>query len=559
MRSERGAVQRWVGIALGVVALLAVGGLVLALTAGDPPRPDLVDGADEPAGPPVDGGVLRMGLERPGSLDPALADRGLQAELIAADLLFDGLTALDPDSQEALPSVAAEWSADDTLKVWTFTLEPEARFHNGRRIRAGDVVFSLQRVAKRGPSSTASVQLELIEGYRPFAVDGEAERLAGLEVVDERTVRITLNRRLASFPLLMANPVYGIVPEEAVGPVEPPFGEEPVGSGPFRLERRTDDELNLVAAEGADVHLDGITVALVDDPATAYERFEDGDLDVVRVPADRVRDAVDRFGNTHFHPYAAELFYAFNLDKPKYANRQFRRAIVAAIDRPAVVDEVYAGTVLPLDAVVPDGVPGHQGDACPPVCHADRERAEELVERAFPNGNVPTVNIDYDEGAPQDEIARRIHNDLEAVGIPAELRPRPFDSDTGDSYQAFVASGDQELFRLGWIGAYPSPHAYLWPLFASEALDNVIGYSNPRVDDLLRRARRTRRTDRQLELYQRAERRILEDLPIVPLVQFQTHAVVSDRVAGFQLTVNGTFPASQVWLAGGGAGEGGSG
>lgn len=554
--SQLGAVQRWLVIGLGAVAVLAVVGLAFAITGGEPPRPEFADEGDHDEGTPVDGGVLRLGLERPRSLDPALADRGLQAELIAADLLFDGLTQLDPDTQEATPAVATDWSADNTLKVWTFTLSPEARFHNGNQITSDHVVFSLQRVAKRGPSSTASVQLEIIQGYRPFAVDGSVDRLAGVEAIDPGTVRITLNRPLASLPLLLANPVYGIVPPGAVEADAPPFGEEPRGSGPFRLASRTADELTLVAADGADVHLEGIVVRLVDDPEVAYESFEDGDLDVVRVPADQVPAAVDRYGSEHFHPYSAELFYAFNLERPKYANRQLRRAVMAAVDRQAVVDEVYAGTVVPLDSVVPAGVPGHQDDACPEVCSADQEAAERILRQAFPDGDVPTVRIDYDEGAPQDDIARRIHDDLEDAGIPAELRPRPFESSSGDSYQSFVASGEQELFRLGWIGAYPSPEAYLWPLFASDALDNVIGYSNAEVDRLLRRAREIRNVDRSLELYREAERLILRDLPIVPLVQFQTHAVVSERVNGFDLTVLGTFSASDVWLEGGGDGAG---
>jgi ABC-type transport system substrate-binding protein len=186
------------------------------------------------------------------------------------------------------------------------------------------------------------------------------------------------------------------------------------------------------------------------------------------------------------------------------------------------------------------------------VCEHDPERAEVLLEEAFPDGKIPTVSIDFDEGAPQDAIAERISEDLEDVGIPTELRPRPFEVPAGaegEDYQTFVASGEQQLFRLGWIGAFPSPEAYLSPLFTSNAPDNVIGFSNEGVDKLLNDARATLDRDARLELYRQAEGAVMARVLIIPLVQFQTHLVVSPRVQGLQVTVAGTFDPSSVWLA----------
>lgn len=544
-----------IGIVVGLLVAL-VGGAFVALTGGDD------DGLTIPENP-VDGGTLRLGLERPRSLDPALADRGLQSELVAADLLFDGLTAIDPDTLEAVPSVAGEWVARAENTVWNFTIAEGRTFHNGRPITAEDVKFSLERVVQRGPSSTASVQLEMVEGYRAFAVDAAADTLSGIRALEDGRLQIRLTRRFATLPLLLASPVYGIVPEEALGPeAAESFDEEPMGSGAFRIESRTDDTLSLVATDNADVYLDGVEVQLLDDPLDGYNAFGEGALDVVRVPAERVGDARTRFGDEHFRPYGAELFYAFNIEWERFQPRPFRKAILAAIDRDAIVSEIYGNTVLRLDGIVPRGIPGHQEDVCGEDCVHDPGRARDLVEEAWPGGEVPRVGIDFDEGAPQDAIAEQISEDLEAVGIPTKLRPRPFESlgapeGEGEDeldYQTFVASGHQMLFRLGWIGAFPSPEAYLSPLFTSGAPDNVIGFSNETVDRLLKDARFTLDRDARLDLYQRAEREIMERVLIVPLVQFQTHMVVAPRVQGFDVTVSGTFDASRIWLADAGPG-----
>ena len=81
-------------------------------------------------------------------------------------------------------------------------------------------------------------------------------------------------------------------------------------------------------------------------------------------------------------------------------------------------------------------------------------------------------------------MAEIVADDLEAVGIPTELRPQPL-----EDYKRFVVSGEQELFSFGWIGAYGSPDAYLAPLFGSAANDNLTGYRSAAVDGLLAEAR----------------------------------------------------------------------
>ena len=73
---------------------------------------------------------------------------------------------------------------------------------------------------------------------------------------------------------------------------------------------------------------------------------------------------------------------------------------------------------------------------------------------------------------------------LQAVGIPAMLRPHPF-----ADYLKFAVSGQQEMFRLGWIGAYPTADAFLTPLFRTGLADNVTGFSSESVDELLRAGR----------------------------------------------------------------------
>ena len=127
------------------------------------------------------------------------------------------------------------------------------------------------------------------------------------------------------------------------------------------------------------------------------------------------------------------------------------------------------------------------------------------------------------------------------MGIKADLRPKaPRD------YDGFALSNEPELFRLGWIANYPSPDAILPPLFGTDSLDNLTGYSNPAVDAMLRAARAESNPDRRAQLYHDIERTVMEQLPVVPIAQFNVHSVIAKRAKGLRLNSYGSFDATQV-------------
>jgi ABC-type transport system substrate-binding protein len=204
---------------------------------------------------------------------------------------------------------------------------------------------------------------------------------------------------------------------------------------------------------------------------------------------------------------------------------------------------VYPDLADPLPTVVPTGVAGHDPDRCA-ACAPDPEAAADIVRFVFPDG-APTVRIDFDESTAQEAMARIIAADLDAVGIPTELRPQPL-----EAYKRFVVSGRQELFSFGWIGAYGSPDAYLAPLFSSAANDNLTDYRSVNVDGYLRRARSARDDAKNAERWALAEAQVLEAAVVIPIAQFRTQVVLADRVLGFVHATDGTVDWAQVQVTG---------
>ena len=331
-------------------------------------------------------------------------------------------------------------------------------------------------------------------------------------------------------------------------PPSPQFAEQPIGSGPFRIRSRTNSVLHLVPSAGAHPYVAGVDVRLESDDAAAYADFNRGRLDWSPVPLERVEEAAERHGRTGFRPYAALGFYGFNLKSPKFADVRFRQAIMAAIDRDAIVRGIYNSTVRLANGLVPDGIPGSQADPCGVNCRHDPARAKALLHDAFGDQPVPQIEIDFDQDTTQESIAKAMQANLKDVGIPSELRPHPY-----TDYLTFAIRGQQELFRLGWGGvtAYPTADAFLTPLFLSGRHDNLTQFSLPGVDQLLTAGRNDPDEAKRVTDDQQAERAILEQVPVIPLFQVETHSVLSSRVKGLVVNALGTFDASRVWLTSG--------
>ena len=175
------------------------------------------------------------------------------------------------------------------------------------------------------------------------------------------------------------------------------------------------------------------------------------------------------------------------------------------------------------------------------------EKAKGLVAAAFAGKPVPEVAIDFDDDGTQRAVAQAIQANLQEAGIPALLRPHTY-----ADYLRFAVSGNQELFRLGWIGAYPTADAFLTPLFQSGMRDNITGFSNTTVDNTLKNGRAEADETKRIGSYQAAERLVLDQMPIVPLAQFQFQSVSSPRVSGLVVSGLGTFDATKVRLGAGG-------
>jgi peptide/nickel transport system substrate-binding protein/oligopeptide transport system substrate-binding protein len=535
-QTKQGLLSRHPRLGAGLVVVLAAGAALAVFGALRSSRQTSAAGAV--------GGVVQVAVVGLPSLDPA--DALDPKAVMVVDQLFDTLVR-DTGELQPVPGLARAFEANPTQTAFTFHLAPGERFDDGSPITAADVKFTLERVARKGSDSPLAAQLEGVSGYAAWHTAGTAPGLAGIEAPDGATVVVRLDKPFAGFPSVLGHPGFGIVPRAAVERLGAAFKTAPVGSGPFRrIDPAAPGRLSLrrVAGHVAEARVDGIDFVDFKDVDAAYAAFQSKAVDVAPVPPARADDAAKNFGRQGMSPYIGLVFYGLNVKSPDLADPRFRQAITLAIDRKEIVDNVYQGSVGLATGIVADGVPKRDANACGDRCRHDPDRARALLAEAFPDGKIPEVAIDHDDDATQAAVAQVIKTDLDTVGIPAVLRPHPF-----ADYGKFLVSGQQELFRLGWIADYPSPDGFLTPLFLSSSPDNLTGLADPGIDQTLTAARAEADPAKRQALYLKAEQLVLDQYVVVPVGQLENRMVASSRVRGFALDPIGTFDGSAVSVA----------
>ncbi len=440
-------------------------------------------------------------------------------------LLFGGLVTLD-EALRVVPDAAARWDISPDGRTYTFFLREDVRFHNGRLVTAGDFRFSLERACDpQTGSAVASTYLGDIVGAREM-IAGQADQIAGLQVVDDHTLRITIDAPKAYFLAKLTYSTAFVVDREDVEHAD--WLERPNGTGPFRLQDRNNERIVLVRNEY--YHRDGPRLERVvyslsgGSPVTMYEN---GELDMVAVGPGDVERVLDPDNPLNAEltmvPQLSTQYLGFDVTQPPFDDVKVRQAFALAVDRQKITAVVWKGMRVPAEGIVPPGMPGYEREQ--PLLSYDPQRARRLIagsrygdERRFP---AVTLSIGG-SGVEMDRVTEAIvamYRDNLGIEIEVER-------------SADVLADRPQFFSLGWIADYPDPEDFLDILFHSHSPLNHMEYSNSSVDRLLEEARVEQDPQRRVLLYAQAEEIIVSDAPWVPLWHTVEYVLTKPYVRG---------------------------
>lgn len=500
-----------------------------------------------PEAQPARGGVIRLKLEVPQSLDPLGADSVYESLPIRQ--IFDGLVATDA-GLDIVPALAATWTISRDSRTYLFHLREGVRFHDGRPLTARDVAFTFERALRADdPGNLSRPYLSVIEGAEDFAA-GRADTLPGVTAVDEGKVRIQLARPYPCFLEVLAMDGLRVVPEHVVLSVTAAaFGRSPVGTGPFRVRRWDDHQLVLDRNDdywGEPAWIDGVELAFPgDDPRSDTDRLLAGEVDVAEVrEGDLERLSGPQTRVLRFQELSV-AFLGLLTRTPPLDDVRIRQAIAFAIDREALVADA---PLLRRQAVgiLPPGLPGYSPDLKALPHDPSRSRAL-LALAGKPGGRgLPPIDL-YTSGssAAATRVLEAIRRDLAAVGIRLEVHVIPW-AEMSTRIQEQTAPA----FMLGWVADLADPDAFLRALFQSGVISNLFAFEDARADALLDQGARELHPVRRVHLYREAERRILQLAPLIPLYHSSGLLATHRRLRGFEPGPMGlsAIELRRVWL-----------
>ncbi|MBN1955949.1 MAG: peptide ABC transporter substrate-binding protein, partial [Anaerolineae bacterium] len=452
-------------------------------------------------------------------------------------MVFSGLVSFDPDLN-LLPDLAASWQVTDGT-VYTFTLRENARFHNGRPVTAQDVVYSWERAADPATASdTVLTYLGDVVGVKEMK-ERTAEHIAGLEIIDDHTLQVTIDAPKPYFLLKLTYPT-AFVLDQANVETGPEWYKTPNGTGPYRLTRWETMNLRLYE-RNEDFYLDlpDIRYIIVKVyQGVGIRLYESGEIDVTGVGTHNVSRVLDP--SDPLHPdvrSAVDLCTGYiNLDNTQapFDDPKVRQAFAMAFDRQQYLDVVLHGIGLPAEGLFPPGLPGYNGDLR--GLPYNPERARQLLAESTYGGpeGLPSIvftssGYGSDIGPDVAALAQMWQQTLGVTITVENLEP--------DRYLDEIYAGRHgQIFATGWCADYPDPENFADVLFHSASPQNRGHYNNPEVDALLEQARVEQDVGKRIRLYQQIEQMIVDDAPVIFTTHSMTYLLVKPYVQGYVLT-----------------------
>jgi peptide/nickel transport system substrate-binding protein len=348
--------------------------------------------------------VMGMTLEPPG-LDPTVAAAAAIAEVTLYNV-YETLTKIHEDGSVA-PLLAESWQVSPDLKTYTFKLRKGVKFQNGEPFDSAAVKFSYERAA--APAST-NKDKSLYQSFESVTAP------------DADTVVITLKYAEPNLPFLLGQASGSIIEPKSA----PTDATQPIGTGPYTLAAWAKGS-SIALAKWPDyrnagaIKLAKVTIRFISDPSAEVAALLSGDVDAFpRVAAARslAQFKADPRFKVLIGGSRAKTIVGINERHKPLDDVRVRRAILAAIDRKAMIDGAVDGFGIPIGSFY---VPGSLGFVdTTDINPYDPEKARKLLAEAG-----VTTPLELTLKLPPPSYARQggeiLAAQLAKVGITAKI------------------------------------------------------------------------------------------------------------------------------------------
>ena len=497
--------------------------------------------------------ILGNGAE-PEDLDPQIITAFTDQNV--ANALFEGLTAIDETTSQAVPAAAASWSVSPNGLVWTFHLRPGLTWTNGEPLTAGDFIRSWQRILNPKLGSEYAYVLYPIRNAEAYNSGARTDvSTLGLEAPDAQTIVITLERPTAYLPSLVSLAAWFPVNSRVLARFDAlerrgtawTRPENFVGNGPFILKSwKPNDSIVVVknpAYWGAGaVHLSAIKFLPIESPDVEEHDYRAGQIHVTSgLPATKLAS----YRETHpselrVDPFLQTFFLRFNVTRAPFGDPRVRQALSLAIDREAISRAVLFGAFPAAHSLTPANCGGYTPRAS---IGTDVARARALLaEAGFPDGKgFPAFEVQARNNEIQPKVVEAIQAQWKkALGITITIA-----STEQKTYLQNQQTLTYSVSMAAWAGDFLDPVTFL-NLFVGKSGLNWTGWSNARYDHLIEAAGAALTSPERFERFQEAEALLLSEGPITPLYFGAQTYLIDPSVRGWPPSLLGLHRFARV-------------
>lgn len=513
--------------------------------------------------------VYSMNTAPEGIFNPLISN--INIDKYVTSVVYASLMTVN-DKGEQEPYLATESKVSDDMKKITYTLSDKAVWHDGEKVTANDVAYTFKAMADPNYTGGYYGDVQAVKGAEAYH-NGEAEDIEGIKVIDDKTIEIEFEKVYAPGVTNLGN--VEIIPEHIWSKVDP--GEwtkqtellnNPVGCGPYKLtEYKTGSHVKFEAATdffGGEVKTPNLVFKAINADTTQAE-FKGGNVDIANVESLRKAD-IDALTSEGLKTVSYDnymfTYMGFNLRKESLKDAKVRQAIMYAIDRQSILDNIVEGRGSVVNAPLLPSSWAYPEESELEQYKYDVEKAKSLLKEAGwedkdgdgivenANGEKLELTIDcQNDHEVRQKTATAIQESLKAAGIAVEIDTMEYSA----LMDKAVANHDFDLYMMGnTLSLDPDPK----PMWASTAISNepgvigynIVAYNNPETDKLIEEGNATLDQNERKSIYGEFAKILNRDVPEAYLFCQNVERVYNPGLEGYKPSTFNEFYNVHNWV-----------
>ena len=488
----------------------------------------------------------------PENFTPAMNTTG--TSLDGARPVFDQLVEFERGTTKLKPGLAETWDVSPDSLTITFHLRKGVKFGGTkdfkptRDFNADDVIWSFDRqYNEKNPYNKVS------GGKFDYYSDMDMPKLVkSWAKTDDNTVVLTLNEPNVAILANLAMDFGTIQSAEYAdylmkkGKPEQ-FDQVPVGTGPFTFSSYQKDAVIRFKANpnywGGKPQIDDLIYAITPDATARVSKLKAGECQVAAYP--RPADLPELQKDTNLdllsQPGLNIGYLAYNVEKPPFDKKEVRQAIDMAVDKAAIIKEVFGEAGQPAKNMIPPFMLGYN-DAVVDYPH-DVEKAKALLQQAGIKTPIDTdlwympVQRPYNPNAKR--IAEMMQSDLAKIGVNAKLVTYEW-----GEYRKRIQDGEHQMALFGWTGDNGDPDNFFFLLGCAAARkggNNVSKWCNKEFDAGLEKGKTTTDTNERAKIYAQMQVIAHDETPELNIAHSVVYVPVAKKVVDYKISPLGRF------------------